>query len=159
MGRGPGRPGERLGTGARPAAGALALGSAAGLTGVGGVAEPKRGPGPWQTGSAGRVVPGRGGRGRIRVRGGARRPRTESGSAASREPRARRAVFRSQAGDPRSGGPSWAVRAIRNALPSAGPSLPARCGAPAQLPPPPRAESVLIPRLGPGGPAAASEAH
>ncbi|XP_032201876.1 protein shisa-like-1 isoform X4 [Mustela erminea] len=50
----------------------------------------------------------------MRVRGGDRRPRTESRSAASGEPRARRTEFRRHAGNPAgSGGPSWAARATR----------------------------------------------
>lgn len=85
---------------------------------------------------------------------------TESRSAASREPRARRAGFPSHAEDPAgAGGPSWAAWAARKAPPSARPSLPVRRVVPAEPPPPPGAESILIPRLGPGGPEAASEAH
>ena len=77
----------------RRTAGALALGSAPGLTKVG-VAEPWRGPGPGPRSSPGRTVQGRGRRDRhSRPRRG---PASEDqcGNWANPEPRARRAGFR-----------------------------------------------------------------
>lgn len=79
------------------AACALALGSAPRLTKVG-VAEPWRGPGRVRGAVRGASCRDAAAGSGFRVRGGDRRPRTESASAASREPLARRAEFRRRVG-------------------------------------------------------------